>query len=191
MIAEIVDHPFWLKTQYQEALDPTQPRARVRELILFVRDKLNQARARIDKVTNPFNARNHAFLTMMEEMGGKPMETLEPHILDMEVTMLIDCFMAMPGLGVPRSFFDQWLWNHARQRRGCESHMGLIRNLFQQQTNNKGNNWTFAQAQKAMVLCTDWFVVIRSAQLYEDVYMLCYLSTKAHVWKTLEQRALH
>ncbi|MCP4485901.1 MAG: hypothetical protein GY820_01025, partial [Gammaproteobacteria bacterium] len=42
-----------------------------------------------------------------------------------------------------------------------------------------------------MVLCTDWFVVIRSAQLYEDVYMLCYLSTKAHVWKTLEQRALH
>ncbi|MCP4491816.1 MAG: hypothetical protein GY820_31595, partial [Gammaproteobacteria bacterium] len=27
LIAEIVYHPFWLKTQYQEALDPTQPRA--------------------------------------------------------------------------------------------------------------------------------------------------------------------
>ncbi len=32
---------------------------------------------------------------------------------------------------------------------------------------------------------------VRSARLYEDLYNLCFLITKMHVWKVIRQRALY
>ncbi len=106
LIAEITYHPSWLSTQYKDVIDPLHLRCRVRELIVFVKDKLQQARVKIDKITDPFRKVLHSFATMMEKMGGDIMETLEPYMLGMEVTMIIDCFLVLPGMGVPRSVFD-------------------------------------------------------------------------------------
>ncbi|MCP4475791.1 MAG: hypothetical protein GY821_14740, partial [Gammaproteobacteria bacterium] len=44
LTAEIIYHPHWLRTQYQPAKDPLQPRGRMRAAIDFVKDKLNQQR---------------------------------------------------------------------------------------------------------------------------------------------------
>ncbi len=109
----------------------------------------------------------------------------------MEVTMILDCFLSMRGLGVPNSVFDNWIWNHTTNRSGCETHVNLIRNAFQQQTARSRNSWMYAMVQQAMQLFIEYFIEIRAARLYEDLYMLCYQITKAHIWKSIEQRALY
>ncbi|MCP4473745.1 MAG: hypothetical protein GY821_04110, partial [Gammaproteobacteria bacterium] len=191
LIAEILYHPHWLATQYQPAKDPLQARGRMRSLINFVRDKLKQVRMRIDKVTNPYRETPHQFITLMKAAGGDILGTLEPYVLDMEVTMIIDCFFTMPGTTMPRGFFDQWLWNHARRRRGCESHMDLIRNLLQQQASLRGNGWRYAQVQQALQTFVDWYITIAVARLYEDVYTLCYFITKGYIWPPMRTRAMY
>ncbi|MCP4474877.1 MAG: hypothetical protein GY821_10005, partial [Gammaproteobacteria bacterium] len=185
LTAEIIYHPHWLRTQYQPAKDPLQPRGRMRAAIDFVRDKLNQLRIKIDKVGNPYKNYPHPFITLMQQMGGDILDTLEPYLRDMEVTMIIDCFFLMPGLQVPRGFFDNWLWNHATKRRGCESHWNLIRNLFQQQTSMKGNCWKYALVQQAMFLLQSWYTTICIARLYEDVYTMAYMITKGYLWPSM------
>ncbi|MCP4488801.1 MAG: hypothetical protein GY820_16040, partial [Gammaproteobacteria bacterium] len=180
-----------MKTQYGPALDPLQPRGRMRDTILFIKDKPRQVRNRIDRITDPYRNYHHHFLDLMAQMGGNIMDTLEPYIMDMEVTMVIDCFLSLKGLSTPTSVFDNWIWNHSGFRRGCETHMNLIRNLFQQQTARHRNSWTYALVQQAMHHFLEFFVEIRIAQLYEDLYTLCYQMTKAHIWKAVEQRALY
>ncbi|MCP4488148.1 MAG: hypothetical protein GY820_12630, partial [Gammaproteobacteria bacterium] len=164
---------------------------RMRDTILFIKDKLRQVRSRIDRITDPYRNYHHHFLDLTRQMGGNIMDTLEPYMTDMEVTMIIDCFLTLKGLSVPTSVFDNWIWNHSSFRRGCETHMNLIRNLFQQQTARHRNSWMYALVQQAMHYFTEFFVEIRVARLYEDLYTLCYQMTKAHIWKSIEQRALY
>ncbi|MCP4493139.1 MAG: hypothetical protein GY820_38445, partial [Gammaproteobacteria bacterium] len=185
LTTEIIYHPHWLRTQYQPAKDPLQPRGRMRTAIEFVRDKLNQQCIKIDKVGSPYKNYPHPFITLMQQMGGDILDTLEPYLRDMEVTMIIDCFFLMPGLQVPRGFFDNWLWNHATKRRGCEGHWNLIRNLFQQQTSMKGNCWKYALVQQAMFLLQGWYITISIARLYEDIYTMAYMITKGYLWPSM------
>ncbi|MCP4459151.1 MAG: hypothetical protein GY816_14185 [Cytophagales bacterium] len=122
---------------------------------------------------------------------GHIMEMLEPYVQDMEVTIVINMYLAPPSHQMPKSIFNNWMGIRSWKRRGCENHLELIRALFQNQASWYANDWTPVLVKEMMYLFVTWFVEWRAAQLYEDLYHMAYNISKGYIWKLIEGRAMH
>ncbi|MCP4487343.1 MAG: hypothetical protein GY820_08500, partial [Gammaproteobacteria bacterium] len=191
ILAEVIFHPFWLKCEYKDAIDPKEPRAVVRGLIQFVQGRIKQAQLKIRRFKDPYLARKHPFTTLCGKLGGRIEETLEPYIEDMEVTMFIDMYLSPPSHHMPTSIFDNWSKNREKDVRGCTRHMDLIRATFQMQASSHTNDWTPATVQQMNQKFTEYIVEIRSPAFYEDAYLLAHHLSYAYLWKVIEGRAKH
>ncbi|MCP4493724.1 MAG: hypothetical protein GY820_41440, partial [Gammaproteobacteria bacterium] len=188
---EVLYHPYWLKTEYADALDPKEPREIVRNAILFVRNKVRSIQQRIQRVADPYTKRPHHFTTMAKTLGGGILETLEPYVEDLEVSLVIDMYLIPPSVSMPRSMFDNWTGSRETGRRGCENHLELIKALFQSQAFYRANDWSYATVQRLLHFFVDWFVERRIPQLYEDLYNMAFYMTKGYLWRAIEGRAMH